>query len=486
MRQLIVGVALVAGFLGAVEAGARTTVTINGTEIVIHVPIQMAGLTGRTMRNPLTGERYGDARLAEFIARESERFWNEGATGADAFFGEKPSGGLSKLRYRDCYTVRIQVSIVPTNVVDKGQVVRLEGYHRILFDDNPNGKMVVWDPATPDPTKDTPSAYTQSLDGEWTSWQDYFGGGGHEIGHLLGLGDDYNDEGTLPGRKDTVMDHGREFDQNIIDRIADLVQQAGVKLPDCGQRWVWDGRIEVENEYNGRNGEHEWRAEYRVKLLEERTDDHEHHVSGMTLDDVLVYDLQPLELSYAFHAKTAWDRGTHSISRNASGEIYSGDVHMNGKASGTLSMEQLSEGEILSGRVAPLDASGRPGEDPAYRSPMGGYECDYPTNSPGWFHVVVTFPIRDEIKKQTRAYYSGITRTGVDPLFPNDPDLDFIHKLPACMPEVTPAVGRLERIDQESLRGERSFEICGGISGGCPEDAPQRITIKWSFDRKRG
>jgi hypothetical protein len=261
----------------------------------------------------------------------------------------------------------------------------------------------------------------------------------------------------------------------------------GAKPAGDGRSWVWDGRIEVENEYNGRNGEHKWRAEYKVKLLEERSDKHDHHVSGMGTHDVLEYDLQPLELSYVFHARSVYDRGTRGIYRNAGGEIYNGDVHMNGRASGTFSTDQLKENEVLRGRVAPLDASGSLGEDPSYKSPAdGSYQCDHPGSSPGWYRVQITFPLRDKTIKETRAYYRGIERTGVEPLFAGDPDVDFIHWIPDCMPNiVTPAVGRLESLDQTALRGERSFDICGGISGGCPHDAPQRIRIKWSFDRKQ-
>jgi hypothetical protein len=252
------------------------------------------------------------------------------------------------------------------------------------------------------------------------------------------------------------------------------------KPPGDGRSWAWDGRIEVETEYNGRNGEHKWRAEYKVKLLEERSNKHEHHSSGLTLNDVLNYDLQPLELSYLFHARSVYDRGTHGI--YASGDR---TVYMNGRASGTLSMEQLKEGEILRGRVAPLDPSGNPGEDPSYKSPAGSYECSHSVSSPGWYDVMINFPLRRETIKETRAYYRGIERTGGARLFAGDPDQDFIQLIPPCMPNVTPAVGRLESLDQTALRGERSFDICGGISGGCPHDAPQRIKIKWSFDRKR-
>jgi hypothetical protein len=258
--------------------------------------------------------------------------------------------------------------------------------------------------------------------------------------------------------------------------------QTGTAPAGQGRSWVWDGRIQVENEYDGRNGVHKWRAEYKVKLLEERSDSRKHLNPGpSTPHDVLNYDLQPLELSYTFDARQSWDRGANAISRNAVGEIYKGDVHMNGKAGGTFSTDQLKENEFLKGRVAPLDASGRPGEDPL---PVKLDDCSSEAgSSPGWYRVVIRFsPLGS---KEKRALYRGINRTGLEKLLGGNPDNDFVHKLPACMPERTNVVGRLDSDDQTALRGERSFDICGGVSGGCPHDAPQRITIKWSFDRKQ-
>ena len=65
----------------------------------------------------------------------------------------------------------------------------------------------------------------------------------HELGHMIGLGDDYvrNADGStvpLPGRDGTLMDSGDRVDRALADRIADLVRRSGKKLPEC----QWEGR----------------------------------------------------------------------------------------------------------------------------------------------------------------------------------------------------------------------------------------------------
>jgi hypothetical protein len=61
----------------------------------------------------------------------------------------------------------------------------------------------------------------------------------HEIGHLMGLPDDYQDQVSggetvsvpLPGREGTLMDSGSSIDQNLADRLGELAGKSGLKLP---------------------------------------------------------------------------------------------------------------------------------------------------------------------------------------------------------------------------------------------------------------
>ena len=63
----------------------------------------------------------------------------------------------------------------------------------------------------------------------------------HEVGHLMGLGDDYNDHGSVAGRAGTLMDGGDAIDQNLVNRIGNIIKKAGIKLPSC-----WTGTIESD------------------------------------------------------------------------------------------------------------------------------------------------------------------------------------------------------------------------------------------------
>jgi hypothetical protein len=66
----------------------------------------------------------------------------------------------------------------------------------------------------------------------------------HEFGHFLGFGDDYRLSGLpIPGRQGTLMDHGDRVDQNLMDRLADIVRESGTELPECQ---VWQGSIDVQ------------------------------------------------------------------------------------------------------------------------------------------------------------------------------------------------------------------------------------------------
>ncbi len=59
----------------------------------------------------------------------------------------------------------------------------------------------------------------------------------HELGHLLGLGDDYAEAGLVPGRGSGLMARDLEITQDYVDRIAKLLEELD-RLPEC-----WSGTM---------------------------------------------------------------------------------------------------------------------------------------------------------------------------------------------------------------------------------------------------
>jgi hypothetical protein len=103
---------------------------------------------------------------------------------------------------------------------------------------------MVFDPTTKDPTVDTPSAYDLSLEAKFyyssmseRTWA-------HELGHMMGLGDDYRDSfnGSYPikGREKTLMDTGDAIDEALANRLLDMARKSGAALPTC-----WTGKLHM-------------------------------------------------------------------------------------------------------------------------------------------------------------------------------------------------------------------------------------------------
>lgn len=153
----------------------------------------------------------------------------------------------------DCLLLNLMVVINPLpesaarkiTVGGREVLVTAPGHHVVAWGGNePNAPWPnTFDPYDPDqtatPGEDYSTPYAHEL---WAVWsghlvdaQDY----AHEFGHLLGLGDDYRQNGLpLPGRQGTLMDNGDRIDQVLFDRLADVVRGSGTRLPECE---VWEG-----------------------------------------------------------------------------------------------------------------------------------------------------------------------------------------------------------------------------------------------------
>ncbi|MGH6945985.1 MAG: hypothetical protein ACREDZ_01540 [Kiloniellales bacterium] len=237
--------------------------------------------------------------------------------------------------------------------------------------------------------------------------------------------------------------------------------------------YAWDGTIRVENEYNGNlgnsgSGHHRWRAEYRVKLFEVM-----HGTSPFK-------KLEPQQLDYEIHADQAyeieWDADDYR------------SLTMLGVARGRLTGEDFAGNRYLTGNIvsldAPLIASHQPPHSFAtYFDGFLPYYQDVLTrmhsgSGPGWYFLDLGFS--QDTYARARALYDGIRRGGTLPPVVSDPDHEFLEHVPPWMLHFTYLVGRLDHPEQSEVHG--GFTL--SYDGHWP-DAPDQITVEWSFARTR-
>ena len=162
--------------------------------------------------------------------------------------------GLDPLK-TDCrfFDLVVTMNVLPESAVweieidGRKAIVTTPGHHVVLWGGNgPNAPHPnTFDPYDADQVANPGEDFVAPLQHElWAVWSgqlvdpsDY----AHEFGHLLGLGDDYRQSGLpIPERNGTLMDNGERIDQNLFDRLGDVIEDAGTELP-CSQ--VWDGTV---------------------------------------------------------------------------------------------------------------------------------------------------------------------------------------------------------------------------------------------------
>ena len=224
-RRLALFVVLATVFLLASapdRVRALSSVSVEGTVVTIKVPIDVFGDT--RIRDPETG-----------VVGTAGPYWE---TGAEQIWND----GLAPFRYLDCVSFKIDIDIEEYGKDATGR----PDAHLVRFYNDPTLRSGFWDPGSPTSQADAPTAFNQSLDGEFGPIDHVTVA--HEVGHLLGLGDDYVDvvqpDGTirsepLNGRPGTLMAESRSanIDQAIVDRLGRLLDDLG-KLPEC-----WTGTL---------------------------------------------------------------------------------------------------------------------------------------------------------------------------------------------------------------------------------------------------
>lgn len=197
------------------QGGGGTTVSFNGSALTITVNFDLCCATGASEQTI-----YGP--LVPLEVKLAENQWNE---------------ALAKLPAKGCFpiTVVFSMHLLKRPIWDSG-------YHQINFDFAHPGIPASSD-YTPGSTHndDTPYVYNNVTDGFFYDADMSVGTWAHELGHLMGLGDDYTRFGghganvPLPNRGGTLMATSATgiIDQVLADRLADIAAKAGLKLPPC-------------------------------------------------------------------------------------------------------------------------------------------------------------------------------------------------------------------------------------------------------------
>jgi hypothetical protein len=239
VRRVLALIVVSAAFLAAAPhaLAAGTTVSVNGTTATITVNVDvLIGAFNET--------QVSDETRAYFAtkAREAQDYWNQ---------------AFAQRRYRGCteFKLDLNLRVLPGSAAhdvwrtdDYLGKATVDGRHVVSWMQSDfggaTGRPTVFDPYLPDSaaTDDYPSPFQHDLDGYWSPDMESARDFAHEVGHLMGLGDDYTDAGgSVEGRSGTLMDGGDAIDQDLVDRIGKIIEKAGIQLPRC-----WTGTMESD------------------------------------------------------------------------------------------------------------------------------------------------------------------------------------------------------------------------------------------------
>lgn len=215
-------------------AAEGNTVSINGDDVTVHVRLDVV---------------LSEDVLHDDVAKNAFMGWQ---TKINDYW----NAGLAQFQYGGCLRLHVDVQLAVISVddfrigmaaEDYARMLTTPGHHVVLMNPNPE-RPVVFDPYQPDagPGVDFTSPFHYDLDGYWSVELETARDFAHETGHLLGLADDYRDvpadggtrSESLPGRNGTLMDSGDAIDQQLANRLGDIIAKAGIKLPTC-----WTGTM---------------------------------------------------------------------------------------------------------------------------------------------------------------------------------------------------------------------------------------------------
>jgi hypothetical protein len=192
--------------------GGGSTVTVDGSTVTITVHIDFCCVQGASERDVWTP-------LVQAYVKVAQDLWNQ---------------ALAQLPAKGCYDLQV---VFDAHLLNKGDAWE-SGYHEITMNFGQRGISYSDDFWAVSQTSDDNTAYISTLTGTFfvsaMSSLTY----AHEIGHLMGLGDDYTQDGCLVGRRGTLMcSQPGTIDQQLADRLVDILNEDG-SLPQC-----WKGTL---------------------------------------------------------------------------------------------------------------------------------------------------------------------------------------------------------------------------------------------------
>lgn len=196
-----------------------TTATVDGTSVTITVNIDLCCF------DAYAREIFGPLVLTEIKAAQD--MWNEALANLPAF---------------GCWDVKV---VFNAHLLNKEQAWEA-GYHQITMELTKPGRSGSQDPRATSATEDSDTVYVQPVTGQFYDADMNTEIWAHEIGHLMGLGDDYYENhvlghaagSCLPARDGTLMCDGDKIDQQLADRLVQILNQDGVVRGQC-----WKGTM---------------------------------------------------------------------------------------------------------------------------------------------------------------------------------------------------------------------------------------------------
>jgi hypothetical protein len=246
-------------------ATGGTTVTVGNQTVDIHVTIDVL----------VDGLPSFVSRSREQIAADAQaaaKLWNE---------------AFARYRYPGCLTLHLDLTLNLLYGATEGSDYQLAngggltypvtapGHHVVQWTVGSDDRPVQYDPwGTKGQTGDFTDPYSHDLPAFWSDVLSNANAVAHELGHYLGLGDDYvdpTDGGAsvpLPGRENTLMADGYTgaIDQNLVDRLVNLLRKAGYDVPKCK---VWEGPIHLDAGFTSPSSEDHGTGDGTVTLVQD-------------------------------------------------------------------------------------------------------------------------------------------------------------------------------------------------------------------------